>query len=183
MKNYFRSILEYDGFEKAQSQNETLVWAATRVKASKSNIWNIKFGAWSCLFYGTAMPAQVYKLARQFRLATFWCWWQNFKDLEAKIKMVEFRKRGIDKLTGNSGLDNIFANYADKNWWWSHTRWVIIYDSYMRLNWNDLLHEINIWRQTWSELDGHGQEFGGHGLDFGPKSMSESASLWFRICI
>ena len=37
----------------------------------------------------------------------------NIKNiLEARTKFVEFRKRDNDEL----GLDNIFANYEDKNW-------------------------------------------------------------------
>ena len=38
----------------------------------------------------------------------------NKKILEARTKFVEFRKRDNDEL----GLDNIFANYEDKNWGW-----------------------------------------------------------------
>ena len=34
--------------------------------------------------------------------------------LQARTKFVEFRKRDNDEL----GLDNIFANYEDKNWGW-----------------------------------------------------------------
>ena len=38
--------------------------------------------------------------------------WPYEKNLEARTKFVEFRKRDNDEL----GLDNIFANYEDKNW-------------------------------------------------------------------
>ena len=41
------------------------------------------------------------------------------KSRQAKIKYIQFRKRSnLDPTNDELGLDNIFANYEDKTWWW-----------------------------------------------------------------
>ena len=72
-------------------------------------------------------------------------WWKALwpKSRQAKIKYVQFRKRSnLNPTNDELGLDNIFANYEDKAWWWI----IFLHDNI------PLDNQLNWTWNTWHEI-------------------------------